>query len=260
MPVLQGPIGIAAVSASMSGCLSTMPLALRMRRSGSVGAYPFTPILAVAANALASLAYGIVIGDPVSMTSSTFGSCVGSFYMFTYLRCKLPPATRREHHLRALALAVLGATGLVAAFSEHPLVTGLVGLWMNVAAIAMYAAPLVQLQAIIKAKELVGISLPVCCSNFVTGLVWTMHSLNVGAATLVVPNLIGLLSALAQLALFLIYPMPSGDAQPSLGSGGGGDGGGVSRGDSTSFPRQGHGHASPLAADDSGAYNALRSV
>lgn len=84
-----------------------------------------------------------------------------------------------------------------------------VGFICCVITIAFFAAPLSQLQSVIKNKSAESLPLQLIAMTFVSSALWLIYGLIIRDRFVQIPNVLGTMLSAAQLSLFVLYP-PSG--------------------------------------------------
>jgi solute carrier family 50 protein (sugar transporter) len=116
--------------------------------------------------------------------------------------------------LEAIALPILGILTSFACADNTASMLSLWGLAGNFISLVYYAAPLSSMAEVIKKRDSSSILLPLTLMNTANAFLWTTYGLAISDAYVFVPNGIGALLSLAQLALSFIYP-PKGTSNRS---------------------------------------------
>jgi len=100
-------------------------------------------------------------------------------------------------------------------FAENP--QPLLGGIGAVVTVLMFASPLSQMMVVVYSKSTETMSLPLSATSAAATLSWTLYGYLRGDAFVMVPNGLGLLLALLQLSLFVIYRNPLSPSTTNIG-------------------------------------------
>ena len=118
----------------------------------------------------------------------------------------------------AVALPLLGVLTSFACDNDLTSQLNLWGLSGNFISLVYYGAPLSTMAEVIKKRDSSSILLPLTLMNLLNAALWTIYGLATGDAYVFVPNGIGGLLSLAQVALAFLYPAKSSATSRSLGA------------------------------------------
>uniref|UniRef100_A0A915PCG9 Sugar transporter SWEET n=1 Tax=Setaria digitata TaxID=48799 RepID=A0A915PCG9_9BILA len=77
-----------------------------------------------------------------------------------------------------------------------------------------FGAPLAGLKVVLRQRSCETLPLPMCIANLLVSSQWALYGLLVSDVYIITPNAIGMLLAMIQIALFLIFPMKQGRLSP----------------------------------------------
>lgn len=167
------------------------------------------------------LAYACYKGDPFVFFSNSQGVVLG---VWCTLSC-LPLADAKQR--RSLERGFTAVTCLlvcVAFGAGMALDTGaaeqLVGNTACVAAVCFYLVPLSTLREVVRTRNASSLSLPLCLASLANASMWTVYGAAVKDASILTPNVPGILAGITQLAMLARYGR-GGSASGAGGSTGG---------------------------------------
>jgi hypothetical protein len=162
------------------------------------------------------LAYGCFKGDPFVFFSNSQGVVLG---VWCTLSC-LPLADAKQR--RALERGFTAVTALLVAVAfgagmalNSDVAEQLVGNTACAAAVCFYLVPLSTLREVVRTRNASSLSLPLCLASLANACLWTVYGAAVRDASIVTPNVPGILAGLLQLAMLARY------GRGSSGTGGG---------------------------------------
>lgn len=147
--------------------------------------------------------YGLMIRNTTVMITNGIGIILLGYSILQYnYHSKNPPADDEMHYIVILSsiFTILLAIHLI------PLQSSCVGLLCSLVSIAMSASPLAKISHIIRRKSCSGyisfnqsVISSFCCGS------WSLYSLVLSDFYVLIPNSIGLLLGISQIALFITY-------------------------------------------------------
>lgn len=201
-PLLGNLLALGLNLAPMRGVLAVLD-------SNEIGEMNPMFSVSLAPMALTSLVYGMVLRDWWLAAPNLSSLPLGLFYSLILLRA-LPPKRFLPYAAFLAALifcsAFLGVFNLIylgqgtssAALSQ--------GIGATVMICLMYIAPLSTMWKVIKDKDSSSIYIPVSLVIFINSCFWFGYGLFIQQPFIWAPNVLGALSAIAQIILALIYP------------------------------------------------------
>jgi len=197
LPVLGSQVVFAS---PMPGMIS----AYKLKSNGEMPMLPFTAM--TCASAVWS-AYAAVINDMSILFGNITGVIFGSIYIAIYVRNATSALQLLPHYI-GLSLCTLGVF-CVSIFLETSLAANILGIIADSLVIAMYAGPLSVAREAIQRKSTDGLSPAFTAAGLVTGILWTLFGFIIAKTVIVwLPNLIGAICCLMQVALFAMYGLP----------------------------------------------------
>ncbi|KAI0524401.1 hypothetical protein KFK09_003769 [Dendrobium nobile] len=207
---IRTAVGIIGNAISFILFLSPMPTFFRICKNKSVEHFSVVPYVATLLNCMLWVLYGLPFVKPNStliITINGAGTVIELIYIFIYLLYS--DRSRRTKALLLLfidiAFIVVVAAIVLSILRSHERRTLIVGILCIIFCIMMYASPLSILKRVIRSKSVEYMPLYLSIAYFFNGLCWTTYSLIHLDVNLTIPNAIGLLFAIAQLLLHVIY-------------------------------------------------------
>ncbi|MCP9265648.1 Sugar transporter SWEET [Dirofilaria immitis] len=77
-----------------------------------------------------------------------------------------------------------------------------------------FGAPLAGLKVVLRQRSCETLPLPMCIANLLVSSQWALYGILVSDIYIITPNAIGMMLAMIQIALFLIFPMKQGRLSP----------------------------------------------
>ena len=157
---------------------------------------------------LQSTSTGLLKKDNKIWAPNLFGlfCSLNYFYKFTKHTPKsasnLPGTVSQHFNYSALFITF---TTLVATTLGTELASNLIGRLGVIVCIVLFASPLAALKTVIQTKSAKSIPLPFTLTCILNCFLWTVYGLDIKDFNVYFPNLLGLMSSLAQFALILMY-------------------------------------------------------
>lgn len=175
--------------------------------SRKLGGLPLLPYSSMVANCFVWVVYGVLIKERKVWTTNAFGGGLGLLYCNEYR--KLYPKASSEgiisRHLYAVVVIALLTTLLALALPDRMAKTA-VGAEGVALCLLLFASPLATLKQVIEQKSSKSIPLPFTLACLVNCFLWTIVGwFELHDFMIYTPNLFGLLFALAQASLKLLY-------------------------------------------------------
>ncbi|KAH7725391.1 Protein SWT-1 [Aphelenchoides avenae] len=143
-------------------------------------------------------------------------NAVGVSLMFLYLMfyiCYTPAGKRRSILLQTGAVFTLIAGMLVLVQLYGTAVLDPLGFVSMTFNIINFGAPLAGMRVVLRKKCCDSLPLPLCTANLLVSSQWCLYGVLIHDIYIIVPNGVGVMLAIIQLSLFLIFPrMPGGSA------------------------------------------------
>lgn len=190
-----------------------MPTIRQIQADKDVGSLPLLPYSCMAANCGLWTTYGLLKRNTSIWAPNLVGFLLALYYCKSFIKFapKQSPTLPGSVRLHVTSLLTVGAAVAAAVLSSvNP---ALMGQAAVVFCIALFASPLSTLKTVLQTKSAQSIPLPFTLASVAACLcwsvagVWKMKDLNV-----IIPNALGLLCGLAQVALKLTY----GNRDPQL--------------------------------------------
>lgn len=208
--------GIISPFGSVVLSLAPLPTVLQISRDKTIGKLPLLPYSTMMSNSSLWLMYGLLENLTSVARCSVVGVTMGAFYITVFAQHCGPntsnlPGTVMQHVKGVGAIILLNLCLAVSGVNYASQVIGKEGV---IICIILFASPLATMQNVIATKSAESIPLPFtlaclfnCTAWFVAGY-WQMKDFNI-----FFPNMLGIFSAAAQVALKIVYRKQSGVAK-----------------------------------------------
>jgi len=161
-------------------------------------------------NCVTQLGYGIFMPIPPMVRCNAYGVAVGLFSIATCWYFALKNASAERWNMKACVgtISVCAVSGLIFAYAGlgGEGAAARVGSLGILVSIIMYAAPLSVLREVLQTKSSKALPGPQIFMGFLSSLCWFAVGIRRQKIPVWVPNVIGMLLSLAQLALILKFP------------------------------------------------------
>lgn len=146
--------------------------------------------------------------DPKVWFPNAFGLFCGFNYFYQFKNycpknASNLPGTLTQHIQYSFALVISAL--FAAALLETQKAAELIGKVAVVLCVVLFASPLSALKSVIQTKCAKSIPLPFTLTCILNCFLWTVYGIDMGDFNIYFPNLLGLLSSLAQFGLILFY-------------------------------------------------------
>ena len=210
--------GFLSVASSQLFNLSCLPSILEIRRSRSTLAYTAEPFIAALLSCWINFCYAFVAGRFGVLVSVGLSAGFNSFYFLTHLRFTKTPSTL----IRTFGFRLIFATiflfsipliSLIFCSSASAQKTTHFWFGVNSMLLGSYVnlAQLVPLPSILRQRSSASISPPLTIATLFSCMCWTIYGALLCDAFYVITNVIGVLSALVQFFLLIVFPRRSID-------------------------------------------------
>ncbi|GFR43393.1 hypothetical protein Agub_g4470 [Astrephomene gubernaculifera] len=207
---------VPALGAVVSTVMYMSPLkaVLRASKEKSLGDLNPLPFGVTIANTIAWLGYGLLKHDPFVTTPNAIGVLIAVFMTLTAYGLADEHARYRMRIVVCLTSAIMPLLGVVTAFggSDAKTQQGLWGLAGNVVCLIYYAAPLTSMLEVIRSRNSASILVPLTMMNTLNAALWTTYGVAVRDPYIWLPNGIGLVLSLMQVALRVVFPAKAGSS------------------------------------------------
>ncbi|VDM07807.1 unnamed protein product [Wuchereria bancrofti] len=180
----------------------------KRRNTKDISAVPF---LMGVLGAVYWLRYGLMKMDYTMIAVNIFAATLMGLYLIFYYFM-----TKKKLWISIEICAVIFLISLMLLLVRiyrhdifHPL--GFTCMTFN---ILNFGAPLAGLKVVLRQRSCETLPLPMCIANLLVSSQWALYGVLVSDVYIITPNAIGMLLALIQIALFLIFPMKQGRLSP----------------------------------------------
>lgn len=198
----------AQLAPPMSVLLLSAPLLTigSVERSQSVGSLPLLPYSSMAANCALWTAYGFLKKEAAILGPNLVGVVLALYYMKSFIKFSPPKASTLpgsvKQHVGGVGIT-LGAALLAGLTKFRP---EFIGFTAVLFCIAMFASPLASLKEVIATKSAKPIPLPFTIASIANCFLWTITGVvKLKDSNVIIPNALGLLCGITQVALKVIY-------------------------------------------------------
>ncbi|VDK75646.1 unnamed protein product [Litomosoides sigmodontis] len=158
------------------------------------------------------LRYGVMKMDYTMIAVNIFAAALMGLYLIFYYFM-----TKEKFWISIEVCAVIFLISLMLLLVQifehdifHPL--GFICMTFN---ILNFGAPLAGLKVVLRQRSCEALPLPMCIANLLVSNQWALYGVLVSDVYIITPNAIGMLLAMVQMALFLIFPMKQGGLSPT---------------------------------------------
>lgn len=186
-----------------------IPTILQIIKNKNVGTLPLLPYSSMASNAALWTTYGILRKESTIYTGNGVGLILAICYLLQFIRFSpsksptLPGSIKQHISITSIVIILSGIMTILPTIKSR---TDTIGTLAVIFCIGMFTSPLSVLQNVIKTKSASSIPLPLALASVINCFLWLvtgiikMKDLNV-----IIPNVLGLISGLAQISLKIIY-------------------------------------------------------
>jgi solute carrier family 50 protein (sugar transporter) len=185
-----------------------MPTIIQIGHDRSVGTLPLLPYSSMIASCFLWLFYGLLRNEAKIWFTNLIGFCFGLFYFSKFvvwapLKSPTLPGSVQLHV--QVCLAIFAATFSLTFLSPLS-AAGIIGNIAVLFCLIMFGSPLAALKTVLQTKSASSIPLPFTLATIVNCFLWSVTGLlDMNDVNVYLPNLIGFLFGIVQLALKLIY-------------------------------------------------------
>lgn len=189
--------------------LAPLPTVANIASTKSVGNLPLLPYSSMAVNAFIWTLYGILNADSKIWFPNAFGLTMGLYYCsqfkkFVPKNANSLPGTLSQHvryGALLMTFTLLAATGL-----DKSMASKIIGKLGVIVCMVLFASPLSALKDVIATKSASSIPLPFTLACMLNCFLWSVVGVfDMKDFNIYFPNILGLLSSIAQFALKLMY-------------------------------------------------------
>ncbi|ODM98199.1 Sugar transporter SWEET1 [Orchesella cincta] len=210
--ILTNLLGTTATVTTIGQFLSGMLTVQKVQRQGTAGDISPFPFLMGTVGCALWLVYGQLKDDNMIIYCNIIGTLLNALYVLIFLRY----VTHKGDLLRQIIMSCIIMTVTLAFavlnVSQADAVENLGRVCILITLICC-GSPLIALKHVIKTKSTETLPFPLILSMFLVCSQWWMYGILTADVYMQIPNLLGTLLALVQLALFAVYP--SGPSSPS---------------------------------------------
>jgi solute carrier family 50 protein (sugar transporter) len=203
-----------AAPASVLVSAAPLPTIRQIQAKRDVGCLPLLPYSCMAANCVLWTAYGVLQNTPSIWLPNGAGLVLALYYMDSFLTHAYPDkkSTPRPLKMQIGGVgAVIGSSALAVGCQSvlaapAPAIAEMVGGAAVLFCMALFASPLAALKHVIETRSAESIPLPFTIASLLCCFLWSvtgileLHDLNV-----IIPNVVGFMFGLAQIALKLRF-------------------------------------------------------
>jgi len=195
-----------------------MPTIQQIMQTGAVGSMPLLPYSSMLSNAFLWTTYGLLKREPKIWSCNVIGVFLGAYYCVNFVK-NLPkhknasvfdvstptlPGSVRQHFQGVMA--VIFGILLLAFAKPFANTTNLIGNIGVIICMVMFASPLSVIKVVLETKSAKSIPLPFTLISCLNCFMWSMFGwFEMKDINVYLPNLMGLMSGLVQVALKIIF-------------------------------------------------------
>eukprot|EP01060_Flectonema_neradi_P039527 TRINITY_DN8736_c0_g1_i1.p1 TRINITY_DN8736_c0_g1~~TRINITY_DN8736_c0_g1_i1.p1 ORF type:complete len:260 (+),score=45.07 TRINITY_DN8736_c0_g1_i1:19-798(+) len=179
-----------------------------IREKRSTGDLPMLPYTMMACNGFLWMCYGGLVGDTTVIAANVSALCLGLFYCTVFLKHRSPTANIQTPLL--LAGTAAAAVASMVTLLPHQAAIDAVGMTGCGVVVAMFGGPLQSIKKVIAEKSTASLPFPMAVATCANCLAWALYGMLVADPYIYLPNMLGLLSGITQLALFAKFGFTDG--------------------------------------------------
>ncbi|EFO19347.2 hypothetical protein LOAG_09148 [Loa loa] len=204
-------LSVSAFITTVSLFFCGIPICVSIWKRQSTKDISAVPFLMGVLGAVYWLRYGLMKMDYTMIAVNVFAATLMSLYLIFYYFM-----TKKKLWISIEVCAVIFLISLMLLLVQiyehdifHPL--GFTCMTFN---ILNFGAPLAGLKVVLRQRSCETLPLPMCIANLFVSSQWALYGLLVSDVYIITPNAIGMLLAMIQIGLFLIFPMKQGRLSP----------------------------------------------
>ncbi|KAI9224641.1 sugar efflux transporter for intercellular exchange-domain-containing protein [Blastocladiella britannica] len=203
MPAAAETLSVLATLVTIAYFLAPAPAVWRMHSTKQLDAAEFFPFVAMFINCALWTKYGLLLPDSAIFAVNSTGLVLAVIYIGVYYLHA--PDHKPLDRLLLAASAIVYPVLLYTQLATRDSATTHAGLIACVCSVVMYGSPLAALRRVIAARSAAAMSAPVVALSLAVTILWTMYGFEVADANIIVPNVLGLVLAVASAALMVFY-------------------------------------------------------
>uniref|UniRef100_A0A0R3RQA5 Sugar transporter SWEET n=1 Tax=Elaeophora elaphi TaxID=1147741 RepID=A0A0R3RQA5_9BILA len=204
-------LSVSAFITTVSLFFCGIPICVNIWKRRSTKDISAVPFLMGVLGAVYWLRYGLMKMDYTMIAVNVFAAILMGIYLIFYYFM-----TKKKLWISIEVCAVIFLISLMLLLVQifghdifHPL--GFTCMTFN---ILNFGAPLAGLKVVLRQRNCETLPLPMCIANLLVSSQWALYGVFVSDVYIITPNAIGMLLAMIQIALFLIFPMKQGRLSP----------------------------------------------
>jgi len=198
-------VSVAAVVTSVLQILTGSLVCLKYIKKQSTGESSILPFISGFQSCSLWLLYGVLTQVRTVIIVNGIGSILFLSYTITFFI--FTPDRRKCWQYILVVLLILFASVVYVRYDPNTQrSTHLIGLLCCLVFVVFCAAPLSMLFHVLETKSTEILPFPLIFSSFVVSFIWFVYGCMIKDTFIQIPNFLGFLLSLSQLALFLIYP------------------------------------------------------
>lgn len=173
----------------------------------SVGNMSFVPFATLWCCCVTYILYGILIGSMAVVATNSIGIVASTYTIAIYTSTVFQEHGKGSEHARRVVWIIIGSVGFAAVFvmASQRMEAKYTGMAAMSCAIAMYGAPLVQIQHILRTKSAEVLVPAFIVTTLGNTAVWMTYGFLSNDQYIAVPNLFGIVFAGIQAVLYFKY-------------------------------------------------------
>ncbi|KAI8916108.1 sugar efflux transporter for intercellular exchange-domain-containing protein [Gorgonomyces haynaldii] len=163
------------------------------------------PLVMMVPNGLTWMLYGLLLKDYYLFVPNLIGYLFGVYYtLVAYRFC----TNKQQDEITKIVMGSCGvvfAGAMLAFISFGPNGPSLMGFLCTSIVLIFFAAPLSSIGTVLKTKDASSINGPLATATLINGLLWALYGFALSNAFIYLPNVCGVIFAVAQLVLLRIF-------------------------------------------------------
>mmetsp|Transcript_67763 Transcript_67763/g.153354 ORF Transcript_67763/g.153354 Transcript_67763/m.153354 type:complete len:324 (+) Transcript_67763:161-1132(+) len=186
---------------------SGLPKIVKARRQGTLGYLNPLPFGLLLANCIAWVSYSVHIGNPFIFWGNAPGVLI-SLFMFNSGMHYATAGQRRQVEILALVVAtiIIACGGIGSMLLTTTAASGvLLSVMANFFTIAFFSSPLLALGEVLRVKSSSPLCAPMVVMATLNTCLWTVYGIKIGNFSVAIPNGVGFVLSLVQLAFISVF-------------------------------------------------------
>ncbi|KAH9076460.1 hypothetical protein Ae201684P_010404 [Aphanomyces euteiches] len=200
-------IPYAAVASSILFAVAPLHDIRRIRQSRNTLSLPFLPFFLYVVQSMMFLLYALATSNALLMFTTSLGSILGTFYVWSYYKHMNDKTSARKWFLGGGGLLFM--LGVIATAFDAQDAALWIGIPGNAVMVMTAVSPLAKASHIVRTQDASSLPVGMSVMNAVAGGFWTIYGVLLDDILVTFPNAVSTIVGLIQVALILRFARPS---------------------------------------------------